>query len=273
MNRVIKIWVYISGFTLIFLISILLGYIVFRGIKVINLDFLLSTPKGSILGKDGGIAPAIVGSIFSTMLACIFSFITAFSTSVYNVFYAKNSRKILIFQQIIGCINAIPSIVLGLFGYTLFTIFLGFGRSVLSGALTLAIMIYPVIELQLENIFKSVDKNIINSSYSLGVSKAYTIFKLVVPICKRKFVSIFILSFGYAIGATAPIMFCMAVVNAPISFDIRKPTMTLSYHLYILLTQGISMDMAYGTATVLLFIIFILNIIGYIFTKKRRDES
>lgn len=269
MDKIIKIWVYLSSFILLSLITLIIVFIFFKGHKVINFEFLFNVPKGEILGMEGGIAPAIVGSLISTLLACFISFFMALSTSIYMVFYNKNIRIAVIFQNIISCINAVPSIVLGLFGYSFFVLFLGLGRSILSGAFTLSIMIFPVIELQLENIFKALDKELINSSYSLGVSKSYTILKLILPMSKRKFVSVFTLAFGYAIGATAPIMFCMAVINSPISFSLKKPTMTLSYHLYILLTQGISIEMGYGTAAVLLGIIFIVNILGYIFTGKR----
>ena len=151
----------------------------------------------------------------------------------------------------------------------MFTLYLGLGRSVISGALTLAVMIFPVMEIRIEKSLREVDKNIINASYSLGVSKIYTIFKIAVPSAKEYIISAVLLGYSYAIGATAPVMFCMTVINSPVSFDITKPSMTLSYHLYTLLTQGISYEMAYGTAFVLLVVILAVNIFCRFIIKNK----
>lgn len=265
----IKLWAYISGIFVIFTVIFIFGYIFFKGYKAISFKFLTDVPKGIILGKEGGIAPAIIGSFLSTGLACIFSGIFSLCTSIYLVFYEKNIKRIQFIHSVIKCIGGIPSIVTGLFGYTMFTLYLGLGRSVISGALTLAVMIFPVMEIRIEKSLREVNKNIINASYSLGVSKIYTIFKIAVPSAKEYIISAVLLGYSYAIGATAPVMFCMTVINSPVSFDIAKPSMTLSYHLYTLLTQGISYEMAYGTAFVLLVVILAVNIFCRFIIKNK----
>lgn len=265
----IKLWAYISGIFVIFTVIFIFGYIFFKGYKAISFKFLTDVPKGIILGKEGGIAPAIIGSFLSTGLACIFAGIFSLCTSIYLVFYEKNIKRIQFIHSVIKCIGGIPSIVTGLFGYTMFTLYLGLGRSVISGALTLAVMIFPVMEIRIEKSLREVNKNIINASYSLGVSKIYTIFKIAVPSAKEYIISAVLLGYSYAIGATAPVMFCMTVINSPISFDITKPSMTLSYHLYTLLTQGISYEMAYGTAFVLLVVILAVNIFCRFIIKNK----
>lgn len=265
----IKLWAYISGIFVIFTVIFILGYIFFKGYKAISFKFLTDVPKGIILGKEGGIAPAIIGSFLSTGLACIFAGICSLCTSIYLVFYEKNIKRIQFIHSVIKCIGGIPSIVTGLFGYTMFTLYLGLGRSVISGALTLAVMIFPVMEIRIEKSLREVNKNIINASYSLGVSKIYTIFKIAVPSAKEYIISAVLLGYSYAIGATAPVMFCMTVINSPVSFDITKPSMTLSYHLYTLLTQGISYEMAYGTAFVLLVVILAVNIFCRFIIKNK----
>lgn len=265
----IKLWAYISGIFVIFAVIFIFGYIFFKGYKAISFKFLTDVPKGIILGKEGGIAPAIIGSFLSTGLACIFAGIFSLCTSIYLVFYEKNIKRIQFIHSVIKCIGGIPSIVTGLFGYTMFTLYLGLGRSVISGALTLAVMIFPVMEIRIEKSLREVNKNIINASYSLGVSKIYTIFKIAVPSAKEYIISAVLLGYSYAIGATAPVMFCMTVINSPVSFDITKPSMTLSYHLYTLLTQGISYEMAYGTAFVLLVVILAVNIFCRFIIKNK----
>lgn len=262
---------YISGALVFFLVGFLFLYIFFKGYKVINLNFLLDVPQGMVLGQEGGIAPAIIGSFLSTFIACGVAGFFGIFTSIYLVFYEKNQKKIKIIQSIIKCIGGIPSIVFGLFGYTLFTLYFGFGKSIVSGGLTLGVMIFPVVEIRIEKSLREIDENILKASYSMGVSKFYTIYKIGIPYCLKEIIASILLGYNYAIGATAPIMFCMAVINSPISFDIKKPAMSLSYHLYTLMTQGISMEMAYGTAFILLALIVVVTIIFQILLRKR-DE-
>lgn len=262
---------YISGALVFFLVGFLFLYIFFKGYKVINLNFLLDVPQGMVLGQEGGIAPAIIGSFLSTFIACGVAGFFGIFTSIHLVFYEKNQKKIKIIQSIIKCIGGIPSIVFGLFGYTLFTLYFGFGKSIVSGGLTLGVMIFPVVEIRIEKSLREIDENILKASYSMGVSKFYTIYKIGIPYCLKEIIASILLGYNYAIGATAPIMFCMAVINSPISFDIKKPTMSLSYHLYTLMTQGISMEMAYGTAFILLALIVVVTIIFQILLRKR-DE-
>lgn len=262
---------YISGALVFFLVGFLFLYIFFKGYKVINLNFLLDVPQGMVLGQEGGVAPAIIGSFLSTFIACGVAGFFGVFTSVYLVFYEKNLRKIKIIQSIIKCIGGIPSIVFGLFGYTLFTLYFGFGKSIISGGLTLGIMIFPVIEIRIEKSLREIDENVLRASYSMGVSKFYTIYKIAILYCLKEIIGSIMLGYNYAIGATAPIMFCMAVINSPISFDIKKPAMSLSYHLYTLMTQGISMEMAYGTAFILLALIVVVTIIFQILLRKREE--
>ena len=262
---------YISGALVFFLVGFLFLYIFLKGYKVINLNFLLDVPQGMVLGQEGGIAPAIIGSFLSTFIACGVAGFFGIFTSIYLVFYEKNQKKIKIIQSIIKCIGGIPSIVFGLFGYTLFTLYFGFGKSIISGGLTLGVMIFPVVEIRIEKSLREIDENILRASYSMGVSKFYTIYKIGIPYCLKEIMASVLLGYNYAIGATAPIMFCMAVINSPISFDIKKPAMSLSYHLYTLMTQGISMEMAYGTAFILLALIVVVTIIFQILLRKR-DE-
>lgn len=268
-DRAVKAWAYISVLLTISVIIFLFGYIFFKGCKVISWEFLTDVPKGMVLGTEGGIAPAIAGSFLSTGIAVIISGVFAVCTGIYLAFYEKDKRKINFIHWIINCINGIPSIVLGLFGYTVFSMYLGFGRSILSGGLVLAVMIFPPSEIKIEKSFREINQEIINASYSLGVSKIYTIFKIIIPMCRYEIFSALSLAYGYAMGATAPVMFCMTVINSPVSFDITKPSMSLSYHLYTLMTQGISLEMAYGTAFVLLGLIFSVFIICRFFIKNR----
>lgn len=248
------------------------GYIFKNGIGSINLEFIFSDPKGMPIGSEGGVFPAIVGSLFLMLIACIFASILAISTSIYTVFYCRSKRIESIIHLIVQSMAGIPSIVLGLFGYTLLVLHLRLGRSLLSGGITLGIMIFPYIEVRVEKTLREVDKAIIGSSYALGVSKAHTISKLILPLCKADIISAITMAGGFAMGASAPIILTAAVIFAPIPKSLFAPVMALPFHLYILTGEGISLEKAYGTALVLIMILLIINITSVVLNMKRRDD-
>lgn len=272
MKYTIKIWAIISFIIIIFTISFILTFILLKGFHSINIDFIFSNPSGIVLGKEGGIFPAIIGSIYTSFAACIISSILGISSSIYLVFYNKNKFINNIFDIIFQCIAGIPSIVLGLFGYSVLVLYMGFGKSILSMSITQSIMILPFISIKIKKVLNELDFNIIYSSYSLGIGKSYTIRKIVLKEIWTEIISIITLANSLAIGATAPLIFTGAVINSPVASSIFEPSMVLPYHLYILLTQGISEKNAYATAFILLSIVLILNLVS-LFCKLRNNKK
>ncbi|HBJ2615151.1 TPA: phosphate ABC transporter permease PstA [Clostridium botulinum] len=264
------LWYFLSTFLVIFIVFFIIAYVLKNGIHTINKDFLLDNPKGMPLGKEGGIFPAIVGSLLLMFISSITASILAIATAVYLTLYNKNKKIDGIIHIIIHSISGIPSIVLGLFGYSFLVFFLDLGVSLLAGGITLSIMIFPYIEVVTEKAIEEVDKKLIVSSYSLGIDKTYTFFKIILPQCIEEIVSGIMLSGGFAMGATAPIMLTSAVISSPTPDSIMSPVMALSYHLYILISQGISMENAYGTAFVLMSILIILNFLSMLIVRRRR---
>ncbi|MGO5076071.1 phosphate ABC transporter permease PstA [Clostridium sporogenes] len=264
------LWYFLSTFLVIFIVFFIIAYVLKNGIHTINKDFLLHNPKGMPLGKEGGIFPAIVGSLLLMFISSITASILGIATAVYLTLYNKNKKIDGIIHIIIHSISGIPSIVLGLFGYSFLVFFLDLGVSLLAGAITLSIMIFPYIEVVTEKAIEEVDKKLIVSSYSLGIDKTYTFFKIILPQCIEEIVSGIMLSGGFAMGATAPIMLTSAVISAPTPDSIMSPVMALSYHLYILISQGISIENAYGTAFVLMSILIILNFLSMLIVRRRR---
>ncbi|ABS40560.1 phosphate ABC transporter permease PstA [Clostridium botulinum] len=264
------LWYFLSTFLVVFIVFFIIAYVFKNGIHTINKDFLLDNPKGMPLGKEGGIFPAIVGSLLLMFISSITASILGIATAVYLTLYNKNKKIDSIIHIIIHSISGIPSIVLGLFGYSFLVFSLDLGISLLAGAITLSIMIFPYIEVVTEKAIEEVDKKLIVSSYSLGIDKTYTFFKIILPQCIEEIVSGIMLSGGFAMGATAPIMLTSAVISAPTPDSIMSPVMALSYHLYILISQGISMENAYGTAFVLMSILIILNFLSMLIVRRRR---
>ena len=242
-------------------------YIFYKGYKVISPSFLLEAPKGMVLGEEGGIFPAITGSLAFSLTALVLSGLPSLFTAIFMVFYAKEGRKKESLHFFIHLLSGVPSIVLGLFSYSLFVYQLKLGRSVLSGAIALAIMIFPFMEIRMEKIFEEVPKSYLQSSESLGCSKGYTIRRLVLPYTLPELLSTMLLAFCFALGATPPILFTGGVAFAKSPTSLLSPAMALPLHLYLLLVQGgSSLSRAYGTALVMLFLLLIENGIASLLT-------
>ena len=155
------------------------------------------------------------------------------------VFYAKEGRKKESLHFFIHLLSGVPSIVLGLFSYSLFVYQLKLGRSVLSGAIALAIMIFPFMEIRMEKIFEEVPKSYLHSSESLGCSKGYTLRKLVLPYTLPELLSTMLLAFCFALGATPPILFTRGVTFAKSPTSLLSPAMALPLHLYLHLYKAV----------------------------------
>ena len=157
---------------------------------------------------------------------------------------------------------AIPSIILGLFGYTVFVRYAGLGKSLLAGGLTLGIMIFPFLEQRIEKAITEIDEMLILSAYGMGLSKRYIIMHIVLPLIKGDIIRAAALYISFAMGATAPIILTAAVLIAPVPTRLTDPVMALPYHLYLLVSEGIDMESAYATAFVLLALVLCINAVA-----------
>lgn len=266
----LKMWIILSSVLVIFIILFIILFVFSKAINFIDLNFIFDRPRGMPLGMKGGVFPAIMGSFYFTLIAVLFASYIAIAVAVYIKFYAKNNKIIILIHLVIQSITGIPSIVLGLFGYSFLVVYLNMGVSLLAGGLTLGVMIFPFIEIRVEKILNEVDKDIIYSSYALGMSKSYTFFKLILPVCFNDILATISLAACFAMGAAAPIIFTGAVINSSVPDNILSPAMALPYHLYILVGEGISLDMAYATAAILLGLLFLINFIVLIIVHLRK---
>lgn len=268
-GKMTKLWAYISIALVVASILFLFVYVFIRGAGTITWEFLSQPPKGAILGMEGGVWPAIVGSLCFTAVAVVLGGIPAIAAALYIVFYCENRRIERAFHTVIRCISGIPSIVLGLFAYSFLVRELQWGRCILSSGVALGIMILPFVEVRAEKAFQELPKAVVLSSYALGCSKRYTIMKIVLPACKGELISGLILGGCYAMGATPPLIFTGGVAYASVPTSLMKPAMALPLHLYLLLAQGAtSFDMAYGTAFVMMTIILISNLLATIYAAR-----
>jgi phosphate transport system permease protein len=242
---------------------IILGFIIIHGISAINWTFLTSMPKEGM--TEGGILPAIVGTLCLVAGSMIFAFPVGVLSGIYINEYLRETFLKRFLRSMTNNLAGIPSIVFGLFGMALFVNTLKFGDSILAGSLTLGLMVLPVIIRTTEEALKALDDGLRIGSYALGATKLQTIRKVVMPVAFPNIMTGLILSIGRVSGETAPILFTVAAYFLPrLPHSIFDQVMALPYHLYVLTTSGTNIEksrpMAYGTALVLIAIVLIANL-------------
>ena len=246
-------------FTLGILLFII-GFILSRGIPVLSLRFLFSNPED--MGRSGGIFPTIVGTILLPAVALVFAVPLGIGTAVYLTEYTRESRATAVIRFGADCLAGIPSIIFGLFGFIFFVTILKMGWCMLSGGLTLAMMILPTIIRTTEEAIKAVPYSYREVSFSLGATRWRTIWRVVLPNALPGIVTGIILGIGRSIGETAAVIFT-AGSSLKMPSSLFDSVRTMSVHFYILAREGISGENAYGTAAVLIISVLLVNGISY----------
>jgi len=245
--------------TLMILIFIIV-FILEKGLPVLSLNFLTSNPED--LGRSGGIFPTLLGTVILPLLAIIIATPLGIFTSVYLTEYTKETKATKVIRFGTDCLAGIPSIIFGLFGYIFFVVTLGMGWSILSGGLTLAVMVLPRIIRTSEEAIKAVPKSYREVSFSLGATKWQTVKKVILPNALPGIVTGIMLSIGRSIGETAAVIFT-AGSSLRIPSSLFDSTRTMAVHFYILAREGISAENAYGTAATLIIAVLMVNLSAY----------
>ncbi|OPL17475.1 MAG: phosphate ABC transporter permease [delta proteobacterium ML8_D] len=238
-------------------------YLVVKGSGAINWEFLSRKPELGM--REGGIFPAILGTLYLMIGTFLFSLPVGILAAVYLNEYASKNRLTRIIRLSIINMSGVPSVVYGLFGLGFFVMMLNFGRSILAGSLTLALLILPVIITSTEEALKTVPESYRHASLALGATRWQTIVKVVLPRALPGIITGSVIGIGRAAGETAPIMFTVAAFSQPnLPNSIFSQVMALPYHLYVLATQltDTPEDMQWGTALVLLILVLIFAVSG-----------
>lgn len=247
---------FFSFITISFLIWILL-YVFIKGIPHVSWKFLTSLNNS----KSDGILPMIMNTSFIMIITLIISVPAGIGTAIYLVEYSKQGKITKIIRFAVETLAGIPSILYGLFGYIFFVTILKYSFSILSGAMTLSIMVLPTIIRTTEEALKSVPASYREGSFALGATKLFTIRKIILPCAISGILSAIILSMGRIVGETAAV-FLTAGMGRNIARNAMESGRTLSVHLYILAKEGISFDKAYATSAVLIILIAIINMVA-----------
>jgi phosphate transport system permease protein len=253
----------ILGLATLLTLSILvyvIGFVLEKGLPVITWDFLTSNPKD--MGRAGGIFPTIVGTIILPLLAIAIALPLGVGTAVYLTEYTRESRITRIIRFGTDCLAGIPSIIFGLFGFIFFVTMLGMGWSILSGGLTLALMILPTIIRTSEEAIRAVPNVYREVSFSLGATRWITVTKIVLPGALPGIVTGVMLGIGRSIGETAAVIFT-AGSSLRIPSTVFDSSRTMSVHFYTLAREGLSNENAYGTAAVLILSVLLVNAVAY----------
>ena len=259
----------VAALTLAILVLIL-GFILIKGLPNISLEFLTESPQ--MMGREGGILPIIVGTIYVTLVSIIIATPIGVAAAVYFSEYAKKGKLINTIRFFTEVLAGIPSIIFGLFGFSFFVVFLGMGWSVLSGGLTLSLMILPTLIRSTEESLKTVPMSYREGSLALGATKWQTVVKVTLPCCKSGVLTGLILGIGRAIGETAAVMLTIGG-SMMMPSSIFDATRTMALHLYMLASEGLSEEKTYATAALLIIIVLIINWIANFISSRMVKEN
>ena len=219
-------------------------------------SYLFEEPRLS--GKVGGISTIILNTFLMLILTIAMAAPIGVAAAVYLVEYAKQGPLVRLLRLGTETLAGIPSIIFGLFGFLFFVDILKLGFGLLSGCLTLTLMILPTIVRTSEEALKSVSPALREGSLALGATKLQTILRVAIPAASPGILTGLILGVGRAVGETAALLFTMGS-DYKLAKGLHSSARVLSSHVYLLFAEGISFDRAFSTATVLILIVLIFN--------------
>ena len=256
----------------LFLMGVIIYYIVANGMGVLSWEFITQPP--SDLGREGGIGPAIVGTLYLVAGAIAIAVPLGIGAGIYLAEYAREGKITKVIRTGIDNLNATPSIVFGLFAMAFLVQYLELGISLLTGQIILGLLILPTMIRTTEEAIKSVPRNLREGSLAMGATKWETIKKVVLPPALPGIITGIIISIGRAAGESAPIWFTATTFMAMSYPDsLSRPVMALPMHIFYL-TKEVhgAKDQAYGAALVLLIMIMIIYGIAIII-RMRSEKS
>lgn len=218
--------------------------------------------------ENVSLLPALINTLFMTLLSLIIAVPVGIFSAIYLTEYAKRGNKLVgIVRITTETLSGIPSIVYGLFGSLFFVKACGFDLSLLSGALTLSIMILPLIMRTTEEALIAVPDSYREGSFGLGAGKLRTVFRIVLPSAVPGILSGVILGIGRIVGESAALVFTAGTV-AEVAKGLFSSSRTLAVHMYAISGEGLYIDQTYATAVVLLLLVIVINALSGLIAKK-----
>lgn len=242
-----------------------LGYILWHGVPNLTMSGLFAWEYN---GENQSMLPAIINTLIMVVLTLLLAVPIGVSAAIYLAEYSKKGSKVVkLIRLTAETLSGIPSIVYGLFGFIVFVISLGWSYTLLAGAITMAIMILPLIIRTTEEALRAVPESFREASFGLGAGRLRTVFRIVLPSAMPGILAGMILSVGRIVGESAALIFTSGT-NPVVADSLFSSASTLSVHLYALLTEGLYTEQAYAVATVLLFMVIGINALSAFAAKK-----
>ena len=260
----------ISAFIAVAVLIFLIIYILYHGIPNLTLPGLFAWEYNS---ENVSMMPAIINTVIMTALSLAMAVPLGVFSAIYLVEYAKRGNRLVKLVRITAeTLSGIPSIVYGLFGYVLFVITLHWGYTLLSGAITLAIMILPLIMRTTEEALIAVPDSFREGSFGLGAGRLRTVFRIVLPSAVPGILAGVILAIGRIVGESAALIFT-AGTNPVVPDSLFASTRTLSVHMYALMSEGLYTEQAFATAVVLLVVVIFINALSGVVAKRLATDK
>lgn len=258
----------ISAFIVALFLFLIIGYVLILGIPQLKWSLF----QWKYTSENASMLPSIINTLFIMLITLIIALPISISAAIYLVEYAREGKIVSLIRLASETLSGIPSIVYGLFGYIFFSRFLHMGYSILSGSLTLAIMILPIVMRTTEEALKEVPLSMREASYALGAGKTRTIFSVVIPSAMPSILSGVILAVGRIAGETAALIYT-AGSAANVASSLLSSGRTLSVHMYALMSEGLKMDEARATAAILLVLVLLINLSSRLILRKKGDKD
>ena len=264
LSLVLRILVTAAAVLTVAVLLFLVAYIVIMGLPNLKPSLF----ELEFTSENASLLPALINTVLMTVLSLVVAVPVGIFSAIYLVEYARRGNKLVGVVRITAeTLSGIPSIVYGLFGYLFFVISFGWGYSMIGGALTMAIMILPLIMRTTEEALMSVPDSFREGSFGLGAGKLRTVFRIILPSAMPGILSGIILGIGRIVGETAALMFTSGSV-AKVAVNPADSGRTLAVHMYNLLNEGLAREAAYATAVVLLVLVVGINALSSFVAKK-----
>jgi phosphate transport system permease protein len=248
----------------------ILAYLAWHGFAALSSEFIFSVPTGSSLDGKGGIWPAIKGSLALVGLGLVPALLFGIGGGIYLAEFNRSARLERAARFCIESLAAVPGLVYSLFGYALLVVAFNFKISLIAGAVTLGFVMLPLVLIGTHEALRAVDPALREAGHALGVSHAYLLAKVVMPVAWPAILTSVVLAAVHALGAAAPLLFTSATVFTKESLGLFKPVMALPTHLYFVTSEIGATVYAFGSALVLA--ILILGVSALALALRRRRE-
>lgn len=274
-DKIATVVFYLIAAFVVFILGLFLIYILYKGFGMLTPSFIFGRP--TLTRAGGGIGPQIFNSLYMLVISLLITVPIGIGAGIYLAEYAKEGVILNIIRLSLETMSSLPSIVIGMFGLLIFVNFLGFGYSIIAGALSVSILNIPSMTRISENAIRNASKMVKEASLGLGATKWQTIMKVTIKIAMKDILTGIILSSGRIFGEAAAFLYTAGLSSGGLNFSnisltgnnsafsLFRPAETLAVHIWKLNSEGVVPDaanIANGTAAVLIIMILLFNLLA-----------